>query len=54
MDIATTGPVVLETLTKACSQNAETLKPAENQLQEWETQPGFYTILSVSEIGYCY
>ncbi|KAL5005534.1 hypothetical protein ScPMuIL_018990 [Solemya velum] len=46
MDLATTGPVVLDTLTKACSQNAETLKPAEHQLQEWETQPGFYTILS--------
>lgn len=47
MDIATAGPLVLETLTNACSQKADVLKPAERQLQQWETQPGFYSILSV-------
>jgi hypothetical protein len=39
---------VLETLQNACSQNADVLKPAEKQLQEWEIHPGFYSILSVS------
>lgn len=47
MDISTAGPLVLETLTNACSQKADVLKPAERQLQQWETQPGFYSILSV-------
>lgn len=46
MDISTAGPLVLETLTNACSQKADVLKPAERQLQQWETQPGFYSILS--------
>ena len=48
MDLGTAGPLVLETLTKACSQSAEVLTPAEHQLHQWETQPGFYNILSVS------
>lgn len=47
MDISNAGPLVLETLTNACSQKADVLKPAERQLQQWETQPGFYSILSV-------
>ncbi|XP_062597784.1 importin-11-like [Saccostrea cucullata] len=46
MDLSSSGPLVLETLTNACCQNADVLKPAERQLQQWETQPGFYTILS--------
>ncbi|XP_067143577.1 importin-11 [Centruroides vittatus] len=37
--------LVLETLKKAASQNLELLKPAEQQLKCWETQPGFYTTL---------
>jgi len=48
MDLASAGPLVLETLADACSQNEAVLKPAEKRLQGWEHQPGFYTILSVS------
>ncbi|CAI9731381.1 importin-11 isoform X2 [Octopus vulgaris] len=46
MDLASAGPIVLHTLTNACSQNADVLKPAVHQLKQWETSPGFYTILS--------
>ncbi|CAH1796232.1 unnamed protein product [Owenia fusiformis] len=45
MELQTAGPVVLETLIAACSQNAEEMHPAEQRLKQWETQPGFYTIL---------
>lgn len=45
---ASARPVVLETLAHACSQDASVLKPAEHQLQLWETEPGFYSILTVS------
>ncbi|XP_078607197.1 importin-11-like isoform X1 [Branchiostoma floridae x Branchiostoma japonicum] len=45
MDFATASSVVLETLTKATSQDQTILKPAEQQLKQWETQPGFYSIL---------
>lgn len=38
---------VLEALHNACSQNADILKPAEKQLQDWEIHPGFYSVLSV-------
>lgn len=48
MDADTVGPLVLETLSNACSQDPAVLTPAEYQLQQWQTQPGFYTILSVS------
>ncbi|PIK48319.1 putative importin-11, partial [Apostichopus japonicus] len=37
--------VVLEVLNRATSQDTSVLKPAEQQLKEWETQPGFYSIL---------
>lgn len=37
--------LVLETLKRAASQQAEVLKPAEQQLQLWETEPGFYSTL---------
>ena len=47
-DIAVSGPAVLAALTQACSQDASVLKPAEQQLHNWETQPGFYTVLHVS------
>lgn len=40
--------MVLEVLQRASSQNPDILKPAENKLKEWETQPGFYTVLFVS------
>ncbi len=48
--IRVSGPDVLATLTQACSQDATILKPAEQRLHSWETQPGFYTILQVAEI----
>lgn len=41
--------LVLDTLNRATSQNTEVLKPAEKKLQEWETEPGFYSVLLVSE-----
>lgn len=40
--------VVLETLSRATSQNSEFFKPAERLLREWESQPGFYSILLVN------
>lgn len=36
---------VLQTLTAAASQSAGELKPAEAQLRDWETRPGFYSVL---------
>lgn len=45
MDIGTAQSVVYETLQRAASQDSAILKPAEHQLSEWETQPGFYSIL---------
>lgn len=36
---------VFEALQGAASQNPNVLKPAEAKLKEWETQPGFYSIL---------
>ncbi|XP_793829.2 importin-11 isoform X2 [Strongylocentrotus purpuratus] len=36
---------VLEVLTRATSQDPSILKPAEQQLKQWEAQPGFYSIL---------
>lgn len=46
--MSVSGPVVLAALTQACSQDVSVLKPAEEQLHNWETQPGFYTVLHVS------
>ncbi|XP_050400869.1 importin-11 [Patella vulgata] len=46
MDLTSDETYVLDTLGKACSQSAQTLKPAVEQLQQWEIQPGFYSILS--------
>ncbi|XP_072166659.1 importin-11-like [Diadema setosum] len=37
--------VVLEVLTRATSQDPSVLKPAEQQLKQWETQPGFHSVL---------
>ncbi|CAH0718140.1 unnamed protein product, partial [Brenthis ino] len=37
--------LVLDTLNRATSQNTEVLKPAEKKLQEWEVEPGFYSVL---------
>ncbi|XP_013200822.1 importin-11 [Amyelois transitella] len=37
--------MVLETLNRATSQDTEVLKPAEKKLQEWEIEPGFYSVL---------
>lgn len=38
---------ILETLQAACSQDANILKPAEMILNQWEIQPGFYSVLLV-------
>ncbi|XP_077601089.1 importin-11-like [Stigmatopora nigra] len=45
MDIDGASSVVLKTLTQATSQDTAVLKPAEEQLKQWETQPGFYSVL---------
>ncbi|XP_072353064.1 importin-11 isoform X4 [Scyliorhinus torazame] len=45
MDINSASTVVLQTLTQAASQDTTILKPAEEQLKRWETQPGFYSAL---------
>lgn len=47
--------LVLETLRQSTSQQAEVLKPAEQQLQEWETERGFYFTLVEVKIflNYC-
>ncbi|XP_047995765.1 importin-11 [Leguminivora glycinivorella] len=37
--------LVLDTLNRATSQDAAVLKPAEKKLQEWEIEPGFYSVL---------
>jgi uncharacterized membrane protein YjjP (DUF1212 family) len=47
MQMDTDGMRVLTALTQACSQNSLELKPAEQQLKEWESHPGFYSILLV-------
>ena len=47
MDLSTAGPIVLQTLTNACNQCPDVMKPAEKQLQDWEHEPGFYSILTV-------
>lgn len=47
MDINATA-IVLDALQRASSQNGEILKPAEQQLQNWEKEEGFYTVLMVS------
>lgn len=47
MDPVSTDQIVLDVLQRASSQNPDILKPAEAKLGEWETQPGFYTVLSV-------
>lgn len=39
--------LVLDTLNRATSQDTEVLKPAEKKLQEWEIEPGFYSVLLV-------
>ncbi|XP_074493759.1 importin-11 [Sebastes fasciatus] len=45
MDIDGASSVVLQALTQATSQDTAVLKPAEEQLRQWETQPGFYSVL---------
>uniref|UniRef100_A0A8C7X2I8 Uncharacterized protein n=1 Tax=Oryzias sinensis TaxID=183150 RepID=A0A8C7X2I8_9TELE len=47
MDIDSASSVVLQALTQATSQDTAVLKPAEEQLRQWETQPGFYSVLLV-------
>jgi len=45
---ASAHSAVVDVLYRACSQEASVLKPAEEQLKQWEAQPGFYSILAVS------
>uniref|UniRef100_A0A3B4Y3B8 Importin-11 n=1 Tax=Seriola lalandi dorsalis TaxID=1841481 RepID=A0A3B4Y3B8_SERLL len=45
MDMDSASSVVLQALTQATSQDTSVLKPAEEQLRQWETQPGFYSVL---------
>ncbi|XP_065717490.1 importin-11 isoform X1 [Patagioenas fasciata] len=45
MDINSASNIVLQVLTQATSQDTAVLKPAEEQLKQWETQPGFYSVL---------
>lgn len=45
MDLDSASTVVLQALTQATSQDTAVLKPAEEQLRQWETQPGFYSVL---------
>lgn len=45
MDLNSASTVVLQVLTQATSQDTAILKPAEEQLKQWETQPGFYSVL---------
>jgi len=52
MDISAASAAVLDTLRRACSQDATVLKPAVAQLQSWENQPGFYSILAVKIITF--
>lgn len=47
MDMESASSVVLQALTQATSQDTALLKPAEEQLRQWETQPGFYSVLLV-------
>lgn len=48
MDLNSASTIVLQVLTQATSQDTAVLKPAEEQLKQWETQPGFYSVLLVS------
>ncbi|NXJ84659.1 IPO11 protein, partial [Trogon melanurus] len=45
MDLNSASGIVLQVLTQATSQDTAVLKPAEEQLKQWETQPGFYSVL---------
>ncbi|OXB62518.1 hypothetical protein ASZ78_013207, partial [Callipepla squamata] len=45
MDLNSASSIVLQVLTQATSQDTAVLKPAEEQLKQWETQPGFYSVL---------
>nr|XP_006134494.1 importin-11 isoform X1 [Pelodiscus sinensis] len=45
MDLNSASTIVLQVLTQATSQDTSVLKPAEEQLKQWETQPGFYSVL---------
>ncbi|NWX45623.1 IPO11 protein, partial [Steatornis caripensis] len=45
MDLNSASTIVLQVLTQATSQDTAVLKPAEEQLKQWETHPGFYSVL---------
>lgn len=49
MNMDGASSVVLQALTQATSQDTAVLKPAEEQLRQWETQPGFYSVLLVGD-----
>ncbi|KAF4803085.1 importin-11 isoform X2 [Turdus rufiventris] len=50
MDLNSASTVVLQVLTQATSQDTSVLKPAEEQLKQWETQPGFYSVLLLNHV----
>lgn len=54
MDLNSASTIVLQVLTQATSQDTAVLKPAEEQLKQWETQPGFYSVLLVSGNRKCF
>ena len=45
MSLINAGQLVVGCLKEASSQNPGSIKQAEEQLKQWETEPGFYTIL---------
>ncbi|XP_043919759.1 importin-11 [Protopterus annectens] len=45
MDLHSASSLVIQALTQATSQDTTVLKPAEEQLKQWEIQPGFYSVL---------
>ncbi|XP_075039084.1 importin-11 isoform X2 [Mixophyes fleayi] len=45
MDLNSASNVVIQVLTQASSQDSTVLKPAAEQLKQWEAQTGFYTVL---------
>lgn len=45
MDVNSPQYMVYQSLLMASSQDSTQLKQAEQQLAQWETQPGFYTTL---------
>ena len=52
MDTSATSQVV-NVLQQALSPDNNVLRPAQQQLQKWEVEQGFYSTLLVSELFFC-